>query len=380
MLAARPTGLDEFVNYMVLHTAQLDDRKLLSSQVGQVDDMYESLAAHEQKVPTADQVKHDDLTEALATFQLQLTEGKEFIADNKESQSTTLTANVSSVNEELRGVIDSLHTGKYVDASSDPDDVVSDLEAMLQHISGLGEALGLYNQYLGLFDAATDDLSTLMMAEKEANGRYQLWRSVRDFLEQSRAWTEEPILDDDGLVLLNVEAVRQEVEDYAAKAYKAAKANKDDQVVSRLKDVVDDFKELLPLVEELGNPALQERHWIEMFDIIGADIASGEDGTGFAPFSIRQLLQFDLLEQLDKLQVVGAAASKEAGLEKALAKMQSDWDGVSFRVVEYKDTGTFVIAGTDEVQVGATLVLVAVCLATVLSPLNTRLPGLSRHS
>lgn len=58
----------------VLHTAQLDDRKLLSSQVGQVDDMYESLAAHEQKVPTADQVKHDDLTEALATFQQQLTE------------------------------------------------------------------------------------------------------------------------------------------------------------------------------------------------------------------------------------------------------------------------------------------------------------------
>jgi hypothetical protein len=29
--------------------------------------------------------------------------------------------------------------------------------------------------------------------------------------------------------------------------------------VSRLKDVVDDFKELLPLVEELGNPALQVR-------------------------------------------------------------------------------------------------------------------------
>jgi dynein heavy chain len=32
-----------------------------------------------------------------------------------------------------------------------------------------------------------------------------------------------------------------------------------DEVVSRLKDVVDDFKELLPLVEELGNPALQVR-------------------------------------------------------------------------------------------------------------------------
>jgi hypothetical protein len=58
----------------VLHKAQLEDRKLLTSQVGQVDDMYESLAAHEQKVPTTDQVKHDDLTEALANFQNQLTE------------------------------------------------------------------------------------------------------------------------------------------------------------------------------------------------------------------------------------------------------------------------------------------------------------------
>lgn len=61
-----------------------------------------------------------------------------------------------------------------MDASYDPDEVVSDLETLLQHISGLGESLGLYNQYLGMFDAAVDDLSVLMMAEKEANSRYQV--------------------------------------------------------------------------------------------------------------------------------------------------------------------------------------------------------------
>lgn len=72
---------------------------------------------------------------------------------------------------------------------------------------------------------------------------------------------------------------------------------------------------------------------------------------GFAPFSIRHLLQFDLLEQLPKLQVVSAAASKEAALDKALSKMQADWQGVEFRVVDYKDTGTYVVGGTDEVQV-----------------------------
>lgn len=50
--------------------------------------------------------------------------------------------------------------------------------------------------------------------------------------------------------------------------------------MARLKEVVDDFKELLPLVQELGNPALQPRHWQDIFDIIGADIPTNESGIG----------------------------------------------------------------------------------------------------
>lgn len=38
-------------------------------------------------------------------------QGKEFIADNKEAQAQTLATSVSAVNEDLQGVIDSLHTG-----------------------------------------------------------------------------------------------------------------------------------------------------------------------------------------------------------------------------------------------------------------------------
>jgi hypothetical protein len=33
--------------------------------------------------------------------------------------------------------------------------------------------------------------------------------------------------------------------------------------------------------------------------------------------------------------------------------MKAEWRGLAFRVVPYKDTGTFVIGGTDDVQVGS---------------------------
>ena len=39
------------------------------------------------------------------------------------------------------------------------------------------------------------------------------------------------------------------------------KKNPDDPVVARFKDCIDDFKQIMPMVEELANPALKRRHW-----------------------------------------------------------------------------------------------------------------------
>jgi hypothetical protein len=65
-------------------------------------------------------------------------------------------------------------TGKYVDAAADPEEVVTDLEGMLQHISELGEQMQTYNSYLRMFEMTEDDMSSLQMVEKEANARYQV--------------------------------------------------------------------------------------------------------------------------------------------------------------------------------------------------------------
>lgn len=68
-------------------------------------------------------------------------------------------------------------------------------------------------------------------------------------------------------------------------------------------------------------------------------------------FSVDDLVQRGMASQLEALQTVSINASKEYGLEKALAKMHADWDGLEFRVIEYKDTGTYIVGGTDEIQV-----------------------------
>ncbi|KAG2501733.1 hypothetical protein HYH03_000233 [Edaphochlamys debaryana] len=350
LLQARPPGLDEYMAYQVMHTKQVESKKAVLAAAAQVDDMYDMLAAYEQKVGTQDAVKHDDLREAATTFVTELTTGKEFMADHKEGQLEALANNIARTHEELAAINATLNKGDYINPDADAETVLSDLEGVLSQMRDLATACDTYKEYQALFEMEPDPFTDLAAVEKEANAKYQLWKSLYDFMEKSHNWTEDPILDEAGVQQMSIETIRSEVEEYAQRAYKMGKAAKDDQVVVRLKDCIDDFKQIMPLVEELANPALKTRHWEQIFKLIDADIPPNDNGVGYAPFSVRMLLQYNALDRYEPIQAISGVASKEYSLEKVLEKMDADWKGVEFRCIEYKDTGTFILGGTDEIQ------------------------------
>lgn len=94
----------------------------------------------------------------------------------------------------------------------------------------------------------------------------------------------------------------------------------------------------------LGNPGMRERHWEQISQIAGIPIKFD------AELTLGKVLSMNLDAYIAEFEGISEAATKEDTLEKGINKMQRDWTDQAFTVNLYKDTGTYVIAAVDEIQ------------------------------
>lgn len=115
-------------------------------------------------------------------------------------------------------------------------------------------------------------------------------------------------------------------------------------LAATVRERLEDFKDLMPIVMTLGNPGMKARHWEQISEIIGIPIKFDADLT------LGKILAMELDAYIAQFESISEAATKENTLEVGMDKMERDWTDLAFTVNLYKDTGTYVIAGVDEIQ------------------------------
>nr|XP_012148645.1 PREDICTED: dynein heavy chain 7, axonemal [Megachile rotundata] len=115
-------------------------------------------------------------------------------------------------------------------------------------------------------------------------------------------------------------------------------------LASNVREKIEEFRERMPIIHTLGNPGLKDRHWEQISAIIDIPIKVDEDLT------LAKVLEMNLDAYVSQFESISDNASKESTLERGIDKMQKDWADLSFTVNPFKDTGTYVIAGVDDIQ------------------------------
>lgn len=71
-----------------------------------------------------------------------------------------------------------------------------------------------------------DDYITLAVADKELQNRYSVWTSFQEFTRHAYNWTQNDLLDHNGIGTMSIEAIRSDVDELTVRAFQLRKANK----------------------------------------------------------------------------------------------------------------------------------------------------------
>ncbi|ESP02436.1 hypothetical protein LOTGIDRAFT_146862, partial [Lottia gigantea] len=152
-----------------------------------------------------------------------------------------------------------------------------------------------YQTYTGgeeLFGLPVTEYPQLHTIRKELNLLQKLYGLYNDVIDTVHGYYD--ILWQE----VNIEKITQELQDFQTRCRKLPKALKDWPAFDDLKKTIDDFNEMVPLLELMANKAMKNRHWQRMSDLTSHvfDIES-------EAFTLRNILEAPLLKYKEEIEV-----------------------------------------------------------------------------
>jgi dynein heavy chain len=229
-----------------------------------------------------------------------------------------------------------------------------DVRARKQDIYYLGEDLfGLPHQQYPKLDLTKQELGYLSQL-------YDLYVAVLETIKEWKdyLWTDVPE---------HMETMQKQIDTFAGKCKKMPKQLRDWPAYHELKKEIEDFQEVLPLLQELGKESIMPRHWQQVMDISGKELPIESDN-----FKLQSLLDAKLNEFTDEISDICEGADKQLKIENSLKQISDFWE------IQFFDFGGWKQRDYPCVLVGAKVGETQEALEETMMNLNTM--NAQRHS
>ena len=202
----------------------------------------------------------------------------------------------------------------------------------------------LFNKREAILGSPMTDYSQLGKIVKAFEPFANLWTTAGNWTKWQSDWLEGPFID------LDPEDMEKELGNAQRTMFKLVKtfAGKEGlgEISQTVKDEIEAFMPVMPLVTALRNPGMRERHWEELTRNTGKELNKATT----PEFTLTELRTMGLEEHMEGLTKTCDVAGKEFAIEQAMDKMEGEWNGVNLDVQPYRESGTFVLKGFDLVQ------------------------------
>ena len=121
---------------------------------------------------------------------------------------------------------------------------------------------------------------------------------------------------------LDIQVLIDGAEVYAQKKMKLPKHLRTRPPYGKLEEAVDGFKDSIPLIQDLKNDSLRDRHWNKLMEVTGKEFDMKPD-----TFTLGNLFDMGLSDFIEEIGLIVVGAGKEIAIESGVLVIEENWRG-----------------------------------------------------
>ena len=212
-----------------------------------------------------------------------------------------------------------------------PMDAVDKLSRFKEELKIRERKLDLYCGGEELFALPKSEYPDLAKNQKEIKLASNLFDLYVDVINTINDWKLMPWME----VSNNMEEMTEKMEAFASKCKKLPGRLREYNSYTKLKQEIEDFQTILPLLQELSKPSIMARHWEEVSEICETQF----DVINNPEFKLQSLIESKLVEMQEEVEEVTDGADKQLKIERGLEEIRDKWANQEFEFQEWKGRG-----------------------------------------
>jgi len=268
-----PATVEEFVTFKQNLQCCHDNEVETEDTYEEVTELFQLVGEHKIKTLKVFGRISDEMSQARSTLKTNINISDASIDDSTQKFSRQMKTAVPELQKQMKQIHEDMKDRRLENDVEHLDEMVAfvrECDAQLTEYEDLSVKYQHYQPLLGMQVTEYDDLEDI---RADLNVKRDLWVSLHEWVGKTTSWMTAAMTD------IDTETVNNEIKKYTKVGNRCARTLGETKAVSKLKELVNQFKETMPIVDNLGSTALLDRHWTMITELIGYDIPADKEFT-----------------------------------------------------------------------------------------------------
>uniref|UniRef100_A0A1B8Y1E3 Dynein heavy chain 2, axonemal n=1 Tax=Xenopus tropicalis TaxID=8364 RepID=A0A1B8Y1E3_XENTR len=335
-----PQTLEELAQSLQLYETLQSELAKVQSQIPPIHEQFAILEKYEVVVDEAVLQTLASLNGAWISFQQSLIDSESMLKKSKEKFKTSLIHTAEEFKKKTHSLLEEFTAKGPFLSSLGCEPALEQISMTREMMETLKAEENTIHLGLSMFKIEQPSSKDLRALEKDLDSLQLVWEATQEWEQRWEEWKSGSFLT---LQTDLMESTAQGLYRRLSKLSRELK-EKNWEIVETSRQRIDQFKRTMPLIADLRNPALRERHWSQVKqEVQGPFDETAED------FTLEKIVELGLDQHVEKISEISTSATKELFIEQGLENISKTWEATLLDIMPYKDKGHHRLRGTDDV-------------------------------